>query len=116
MAVFEVAAFDHIAPDILQPPDIFLERSGEDIRANSYVFTDPEGHEMCLRTHLTVAACRSALAHAVNNDSTLRACRYHVPHPAKLDKEARYCYCGPAFRFTENRRFPSEFGQAGIEW
>jgi ATP phosphoribosyltransferase regulatory subunit len=99
MAVFEQAGFDHIAPDILQPADIFLERSGEDIRANSYVFSDPEGHEMCLRPDLTVPACR-----------------YHLTHAAKPDQEARYCYCGPAFRFTQDQRTPSEFGQAGIEW
>jgi ATP phosphoribosyltransferase regulatory subunit len=99
MAVFEKAGFDHIAPDILQPADIFLERSGEDIRANSYVFTDPDGAEMCLRPDLTVPACR-----------------YHLTHAKKPDSEARYCYCGPAFRFTKDRRVPSEFGQAGIEW
>jgi ATP phosphoribosyltransferase regulatory subunit len=99
MAVFEKAGFDHIAPDILQPADIFLERSGEDIRANSYVFADPEGNEMCLRPDLTVPACR-----------------YHLTHAKKPDQESRYCYCGPAFRFAENRRVPSEFGQAGIEW
>lgn len=99
MAVFEGAGFDHIAPDILQPADIFLERSGEDIRANSYVFTDPEGAEMCLRPDLTVPACR-----------------YHLLHAARPDSEARYCYCGPAFRFTQGGGAPSEFGQTGIEW
>jgi ATP phosphoribosyltransferase regulatory subunit len=99
MAVFEEAGFDHIAPDILQPADIFLERSGEEIRANSYVFSDPEGNEMCLRPDLTVPACR-----------------YHLTHAAKPDGEARYCYCGPAFRFTQGGLSPSEFGQAGIEW
>src|SRR5688572_2679283 len=99
MRGFLEGCFDHIAPDILQPADIFLERSGEDIRANSYVFTDPEGNEMCLRPDLTVPACR-----------------YHLTHAARPDSEARYCYCGPAFRFAEDRRSPSEFGQAGIEW
>ncbi|MGE0239992.1 MAG: ATP phosphoribosyltransferase regulatory subunit [Parvibaculaceae bacterium] len=99
MQVFEQAGFDHIAPDILQPADIFLERSGEDIRANSYVFTDPEGQEMCLRPDLTVPACR-----------------YHLTHAARPDSEARYCYCGPAFRFTHGGGAPSEFGQTGIEW
>jgi ATP phosphoribosyltransferase regulatory subunit len=99
MAVFEQAGFDHIAPDILQPADIFLERSGEDIRVNSYVFADPEGAEMCLRPDLTVPTCR-----------------YHLTQAAKPDGEARYCYCGPAFRFPQNRKSPSEFGQAGIEW
>src|SRR5262245_31726605 len=99
MAVFEKSGFDHIAPDILQPADIFLERSGEDIRANSYVFADPEGREMCLRPDLTVPTCR-----------------YHLTHAARPDQEARYCYCGPAFRFTQEQRVASEFDQAGIEW
>jgi ATP phosphoribosyltransferase regulatory subunit len=56
MAVFERAGFDHVAPDIIQPADIFLERSGEDIRARTFVFTDPSGAEMCLRPDLTVPA------------------------------------------------------------
>jgi ATP phosphoribosyltransferase regulatory subunit len=99
MRVFEQAGFEHIAPDILQPADIFLERSGEDIRASSYVFTDPEGREMCLRPDLTVPACR-----------------YHLTHAPRPDGEARYCYCGPAFRYSHNQRTPGEFGQAGIEW
>ena len=41
MAVFERAGFEQIAPDIIQPADIFLERSGEDIRARTFVFNDP---------------------------------------------------------------------------
>ena len=48
MAVFERAGFDQIAPDIIQPADIFLERSGEDIRARTFVFNDPAGNELCL--------------------------------------------------------------------
>ena len=40
MAVFERAGFEQIAPDIIQPADIFLERSGEDIRARTFVFND----------------------------------------------------------------------------
>ena len=99
MAVFERAGFDHIAPDIIQPADIFLERSGEDIRARTFVFTDPSGAEMCLRPDLTVPACR-----------------YHLSHAAKPDAEQRYCYCGPAFRFPNEEMSPQEFTQAGLEW
>ncbi|MGH6820937.1 MAG: ATP phosphoribosyltransferase regulatory subunit, partial [Methylocella sp.] len=99
MAVFERAGFDHIAPDIVQPADIFLERSGEDIRARTFVFTDPSGAEMCLRPDLTVPICR-----------------YHLSHAAKADAEARYCCLGPAFRFPEEALGPREFTQAGIEW
>ncbi|MBM3519852.1 MAG: ATP phosphoribosyltransferase regulatory subunit [Alphaproteobacteria bacterium] len=99
MALFERAGFDHIAPDIVQPADIFLERSGEDIRARTFVFTDPSGAEMCLRPDLTVPACR-----------------YHLSHSANTAAEARYCYCGPAFRFPDERLSPQEFTQAGLEW
>jgi ATP phosphoribosyltransferase regulatory subunit len=97
MAVFERAGFDHIAPDIIQPADIFLERSGEDIRARTFVFTDPDGNELCLRPDLTVPACRFHLSHAP-------------------EKEARYCYLGPAFRFPDEHLSPQEFNQAGVEW
>ena len=99
MAVFERAGFDHIAPDIIQPADIFLERSGEDIRARTFVFTDPAGNEMCLRPDLTVPACR-----------------YHLSHAADVAAEAKYCYLGQAFRFPNERLSPQEFSQAGLEW
>jgi ATP phosphoribosyltransferase regulatory subunit len=99
MAVFERAGFDHIAPDIIQPADIFLERSGEDIRARTFVFTDPAGAEMCLRPDLTVPACR-----------------YHLSHEKNATAERRYCYLGPAFRFPDERLSPQEFQQAGLEW
>src|SRR6185436_820727 len=99
MAVFERAGFDYIAPDIIQPADIFLERSGEDIRARTFVFTDPSGAEMWLRPDLTVPACR-----------------YHLSHAEKPDAEARYCYLGSAFRFPNERLSPQEFLQAGLEW
>ncbi len=99
MAVFERAGFEHIAPDILQPADIFLERSGEDIRARTFVFTDPSGAEICLRPDLTVPACR-----------------YHLSHAADPAAERRYCYLGPAFRFPDERLSPQEFTQAGLEW
>lgn len=99
MAVFERAGFDQIAPDIIQPADIFLERSGEDIRARTFVFNDPAGNELCLRPDLTVPACR-----------------YHLSHAAKPETESRYCYLGPAFRFPDELLSPQEFNQAGLEW
>ena len=99
MAVFERAGFEQIAPDIIQPADIFLERSGEDIRARTFVFNDPNGNELCLRPDLTVPACR-----------------FHLSHAAQPEKEARYSYLGPAFRFPDEKLSPQEFTQAGLEW
>jgi len=100
--VFKAAGFAHIAPDILQPADVFLDRAGEEIRARTFVFTDPAGTELCLRPDLTVPACR-----------------YHLSHSSAPDAESRYCYQGPAFRFQPeggSPLFPAEFDQAGIEW
>ena len=102
LSVFEAAGFVHIAPDILQPADVFLDRAGEEIRARTFVFTDPTGSELCLRPDLTVPACR-----------------YHLSHSGAPQAEARYCYQGPAFRFQPEGGlplYPSEFDQAGIEW
>ncbi len=99
MAVFERAGFDQIQPDIIQPADIFLERSGEDIRARTFVFNDPAGNELCLRPDLTVPACR-----------------YHLSHTKKPEAETKYCYLGPAFRFPDELLSPQEFTQAGLEW
>jgi ATP phosphoribosyltransferase regulatory subunit len=102
MAVFTRAGFDFIAPDIIQPADMFLESLGENIRSRTYVFTDPSGAELCLRPDLTVPACR-----------------YHLSHAKDISGEARYCYSGPAFRFQPGDagvHNPAEFDQAGIEW
>ncbi|MGE0213433.1 MAG: ATP phosphoribosyltransferase regulatory subunit [Parvibaculaceae bacterium] len=100
--LFERAGFSHIAPEILQPADLFLDRSGENIRARTFVFTDPSGAELCLRPDLTVPACR-----------------YHLSHAPSAGTEARYCYLGPAFRFQHGGApagAPPEFEQAGVEW
>ena len=102
MAAFAGQGFETIVPDILQPADIFLDRSGENIRSRTYVFTDPSGAELCLRPDLTVPTCR-----------------FHLSHQADPRREALYCYCGPAFRFQPggaDRLHPSEFDQAGVEW
>ncbi len=47
-----------MAAPVLQPADIFLDMSGEDIRRRMYVFSDPGGNELCLRPELTIPVCR----------------------------------------------------------
>lgn len=102
LGLFEAAGHEFIEPDIIQPADVFLERAGEDIRSRTYVFTDPDGNELCLRPDITVPACRYHLANA--------------PTPQTL---ARYCYNGPAFRHHSAKsatNAPREFDQLGLEW
>ena len=102
LGLFAEAGYDYIEPEILQPADIFLDRSGEDIRTRTYVFTDPAGDELCLRPDLTVPTCR-----------------YHLEHGPRDRKPVRYCYSGPAFRFQPggaDELRPREFDQIGIEY
>ena len=101
LSVFTNADYEAVAPTIIQPADVFLDVVGESLRARTYVFTDPDGAELCLRPDLTVPTCRLHLA------------RYADP-----GTPARYCYNGAAFRFQSqvaDARHPREFRQAGIE-
>jgi ATP phosphoribosyltransferase regulatory subunit len=101
MSVFTKAGYVAVAPATIQPADVFLDVIGESLRARTYVFTDPDGEELCLRPDLTVPTSRLHLAR----------------HPSG-DVRARYCYNGPAFRYqpgTADSAHPREFRQAGIE-
>ena len=101
MGTFARAGYEQIAPAMIQPAGLFLDVIGEALRARTYVFTDPDGEELCLRPDLTVPTCRLHLAR----------------HPAG-NVPARYCYSGPAFRYQPGGAtgvHPSEFRQAGIE-
>jgi len=100
LALFEAAGHEFIDPEIIQPADVFLERAGEDIRSRTYVFTDPDGNELCLRPDITVPACR-----------------YHLANAPTPQTPARYCYAGPAFRHHgTGTNSPREFDQIGLEW
>lgn len=101
MTVFTKAGHESVAPAVIQPADVFLDVIGESLRARTYVFTDPDGAELCLRPDLTVPACR-----------------LHLARQADPATPAKYCYNGPAFRFQPqgaDAAHPREFRQAGIE-
>jgi ATP phosphoribosyltransferase regulatory subunit len=100
-AVFHRGGYELIAPAIIQPANILLDVVGEDLRARTYVFTDQDGNELCLRPDLTVPACR-----------------LYLERHASAETAARYCYNGPAFRYRPldaPKGNPREFRQAGIE-
>ena len=101
MQVFTNAGYEAVSPAMVQPAGVFLDVIGEALRARTYVFTDPDGDELCLRPDLTVPTCRLHLER----------------HTAALPP-ARYCYNGEAFRFQPqgaDPAHPREFRQAGIE-
>lgn len=101
MGVFARAGYERVAPSFIQPADIFLDRIGEALRNRTYVFTDPDGQELCLRPDLTIPACR-----------------IYLERNPKANARARYSYNGPAFRYQPgggDALRPREFRQAGIE-
>src|SRR6185437_1464601 len=101
MSVFLKTGYDAVAPAVIQPADVFLDVIGASLRARTYVFTDPDGAELCLRPDLTVPTCR-----------------LHLARHADGATPARYCYSGSAFRYqpdTADAAHPREFRQAGIE-
>lgn len=94
---FESAGCRLVAPPVLQPADVFLDRSGEDIRRRLYVFNDPAGAELCLRPDLTIPTCRAYLE-------------------ADAQGPARLCYAGPVYRFQpQGSRKSNEVVQVGAE-
>lgn len=97
--VFQTYGAERIEPAIVQPADAFLDRMGEDLRRRTYVFTGPDGAELCLRPDLTIPSCQAYLA--------------RVP---AADRAAKLCYAGPVFRHDpKSPDRPGQSFQAGVE-
>src|SRR3954471_18205321 len=84
-------------PSVLQPAEIFLDRSGEEIRRRTFTLMDPSGRELCLRPDLTIPICRAAVM-------------------SKRSSPARIAYNGLLFRHQPGEPHrPTQFFQAGVE-
>lgn len=94
IALFAREGYGRAEPAILQPADVFLDLSGEDIRRRIFMTQDAEGRDWCLRPEYTIPVALDHLA-------------------AGSDEPASYCYAGPVFRMRAQE--PGEFAQAGIE-
>ena len=93
---FRTAGAVHVETDILQPAQTLIDLYGEDIRARTYVTSDPLRGEMMLRPDFTVPLV--------------------LHHMANGDGEARYTYAGEVFRQQEMEADrPSEHIQVGYE-
>ena len=97
LKLFAARGYGREEPSILQPAEIFLDRSGEEIRRRTFTLTDQSGRDLCLRPELTIPICK----HAVDSGAQF---------PVRL------CYNGLAFRHQPNRpERPTQFFQAGAE-
>lgn len=100
-SIFARAGFEPVAPPVIQPADLFLDLIGEDLRARTYVFTDPDGAELCLRPDLTIPTTKLYLDRFGDDG-----------------QPARFSYNGVVFRYQRDGGSlarPREFTQAGIE-
>jgi ATP phosphoribosyltransferase regulatory subunit len=95
VALFVDAGYGRAAPAVLQPADVFLDVSGEDIRRRMFVTQDADGRDWALRPEFTIPVC---LGHIKSGRAT---------------EPASYCYLGPVFRMRAGEA--GEFLQAGVE-
>jgi ATP phosphoribosyltransferase regulatory subunit len=96
---FAQYGYERVVLPILERSDIFLQRSGEEIRRRMYMLQDPGGRELCLRPEMTISASRAFLEGAPSR---------RLP--------ARLSYLGEVFRYDKIRegRY-RQFLQAGVE-
>ncbi|MCB8820447.1 ATP phosphoribosyltransferase regulatory subunit [Microvirga rosea] len=94
IALFEREGYARVEPPVLQPADVFVDLSGEDIRRRMFVTQDASGTELCLRPEYTIPVCLQHLG-------------THGAEPAG------YSYGGPVFRMRPGET--GEFLQAGLE-
>ncbi|MXQ14391.1 ATP phosphoribosyltransferase regulatory subunit [Microvirga makkahensis] len=94
IALFEREGYARVEPPVLQPADVFIDLSGEDIRRRMFVTQDASGAELCLRPEYTIPVCLQHLAH-------------------RGAQPSGYAYGGPVFRMRPNES--GEFLQAGLE-
>ncbi|WP_298984823.1 ATP phosphoribosyltransferase regulatory subunit [uncultured Roseibium sp.] len=80
LELFKAAGHAEVNPPILQPADVFLDLTGEDIRRRLYLTSGSDGHDLCLRPDFTIPVCRHHLAQDT------------------VSLPAAYCYHGPVFR------------------
>src|SRR5581483_6194230 len=100
LKTFDLYGYERIILPVLERSDIFLQRSGEEIRSRMYIFTDPRGNELCLRPEMTISAARAYLERMPNRRLPIRL-----------------SYEGSVFRFDKVRegRY-RQFVQAGVEY
>ena len=77
---FEFHGYSLIQPPILEDPQVFVERSGEEIRQRMYAFNDPSARPQCLRPEMTIPACRLYLNQLAKSTDINRICYDGLVH------------------------------------
>jgi len=96
---FESFGYQPIELPIIEPLELHLIKTGEEVKSKMYTFKDKADRDLCLRPELTASVVRAY----INNLKT-------EPKPLKL------YYVGPAFRYDRPQKGRyRQFTHAGVE-
>ena len=95
---FTLHGYDVLDTPVIEPTELFLRKSGGELAARMYNFTDPGGNQVSLRPEYTASIVRRYL----QDDS---------PSPLPM----RVQYAGPVFRYQEDSKASRQFTQVGAE-
>lgn len=95
---FALHGYSVLETPLLEPTELFLRKSGGELAARMYTFTDPGGNQVSLRPEYTASVVR----HYLSGDST-------EPLPIRVQ------YAGPVFRYEGAGEADHQFTQVGVE-
>jgi histidyl-tRNA synthetase len=97
-SLFALYGYQPIDTPVLEPTDLFLRKSGEEIAARMYSFTH-WNRNLCLRPEFTASVIRAYVNHLQDR-----------PLPVRLQ------YAGPTFRYEKPQRVRHrQFTEVGVE-
>ena len=95
---FSLHGYQVLETPVLEPTELFLRKSGGELAARMYTFTDPGGNQVSLRPEYTASILR-----------------YYLEGNADESLPMRVQYAGPVFRYEEDGASYRQFTQAGAE-
>ena len=96
--VFSLHGYQVLETPILEPTELFLRKSGGELAARLYTFTDQGGNQVSLRPEYTASILR-----------------YYMEQPNSGLLPMRVQYAGPVFRHEEDSNVYRQFTQVGAE-
>lgn len=93
------AAYGYQAVDtpVLEPAELYFRKSGGEMMAMTYTFTDPGGRRLSLRPEFTASVVRA-----------------YIERSQELTLPVRWQYCGAVFRHQPQSKY-RQFTQLGVE-
>jgi len=95
---FSLYGYQVLETPLLEPTELFLRKSGGELAARMYTFTDPGGNQVSLRPEYTASIVRHYLEKAAAE-----------PLPMRVQ------YAGPVFRYEGDGNSYRQFTQMGAE-